>query len=171
MIFYFSLNGPLGVVSKPRMRICFDPDTEIPRLQKWFTENNHPSRKQVSTGSQPCNKFKQFWPSFHFQASSTLPQTFCMFTVATKNRQLLCCQIILLTPRMDITGVLLRLAVRALSSFISVMGIQITQHSDFSLQSRGGHRDLEKNWECLLFTTVNWFSLHQMRVVQHQYSF
>ena len=35
------------MVAKPRMRICFDPETEIPRLQQWFAENNHPSRQQV----------------------------------------------------------------------------------------------------------------------------
>ena len=35
-------------VSRPRMRICFDPETEIPRLQRWFAENNHPSRQQVT---------------------------------------------------------------------------------------------------------------------------
>ena len=34
-------------VTRPRMRICFDPETEIPRLQKWFSENNHPTRQQV----------------------------------------------------------------------------------------------------------------------------
>ena len=34
-------------VTKPRMRICFDPETEIPKLQKWFSENNHPTRQQV----------------------------------------------------------------------------------------------------------------------------
>ena len=34
-------------VTKPRMRICFDPETEIPKLQKWFAENNHPTRQQV----------------------------------------------------------------------------------------------------------------------------
>ena len=34
-------------VAKPRMRICFDPETEIPKLQKWFAENNHPTRQQV----------------------------------------------------------------------------------------------------------------------------
>ena len=32
---------------KPRMRICFDPEHEIPKLQSWFAENNHPSRLQV----------------------------------------------------------------------------------------------------------------------------
>ena len=35
------------VIAKPRMRICFDPETEIPRLQQWFAENNHPTRQQV----------------------------------------------------------------------------------------------------------------------------
>ena len=34
-------------ITRPRMRICFDPETEIPRLQKWFAENNHPTRQQV----------------------------------------------------------------------------------------------------------------------------
>ena len=33
--------------AKPRMRICFDPEHEIPKLQSWFAENNHPSRLQV----------------------------------------------------------------------------------------------------------------------------
>jgi hypothetical protein len=33
---------------KPRMRICFDPETELPKLQKWFKDNNHPTRQQVS---------------------------------------------------------------------------------------------------------------------------
>ena len=33
--------------TKPRMRICFDPEHEIPKLQAWFSENNHPSRLQV----------------------------------------------------------------------------------------------------------------------------
>lgn len=36
------------MLQKPRMRVCFDPEFEIPRLQKWFAENNHPSRQQVS---------------------------------------------------------------------------------------------------------------------------
>ena len=33
--------------SQPRLRICFDPENEIPLLQKWFNLNNHPSRGQV----------------------------------------------------------------------------------------------------------------------------
>ena len=35
--------------SQPRLRICFDPEQEIPLLQKWFHVNNHPSRLQVSS--------------------------------------------------------------------------------------------------------------------------
>ena len=35
------------MITKPRMRVCFDPETEIPRLQKWFSESNHPTRQQV----------------------------------------------------------------------------------------------------------------------------
>lgn len=31
----------------PRMRVCFDPEKEIPLLHNWFRENNHPSRAQV----------------------------------------------------------------------------------------------------------------------------
>ena len=41
------LNADHLQVTRPRMRICFDPETEIPRLQKWFSENNHPTRQQV----------------------------------------------------------------------------------------------------------------------------
>ena len=40
----FSLPGP---ETRPRMRICFDPEHEIPKLQQWFQLNNHPSRLQV----------------------------------------------------------------------------------------------------------------------------
>ena len=42
-------NSPsnLHYENKPRMRICFDPEHEIPKLQSWFAENNHPSRLQV----------------------------------------------------------------------------------------------------------------------------
>ena len=32
---------------RPRMRVCFDPENEIPLLQKWFQENQHPTRAQV----------------------------------------------------------------------------------------------------------------------------
>ena len=45
------------VENKPRMRICFDPEHEIPKLQSWFAENNHPSRHQVQ--SKQRNKVKK----------------------------------------------------------------------------------------------------------------
>ncbi|KAL3887904.1 hypothetical protein ACJMK2_000291 [Sinanodonta woodiana] len=32
---------------KTRMRTSFDPEHEIPRLQKWFQDNQHPSREQM----------------------------------------------------------------------------------------------------------------------------
>ena len=32
---------------KTRMRTSFDPEHEIPRLQKWFVESQHPSREQM----------------------------------------------------------------------------------------------------------------------------
>ena len=32
---------------KTRMRTSFDPEHEIPRLQKWFVDNQHPSREQM----------------------------------------------------------------------------------------------------------------------------
>ncbi|XP_052763296.1 uncharacterized protein LOC128205596 isoform X2 [Mya arenaria] len=32
---------------KTRMRTSFDPECEIPRLQRWFAENQHPSREQM----------------------------------------------------------------------------------------------------------------------------
>ena len=32
---------------KTRMRTSFDPEHEIPRLQKWFMDNQHPSREQM----------------------------------------------------------------------------------------------------------------------------
>ena len=35
---------------RPRMRVCFDPEKEIPLLQKWFSFNNHPTRTQVLPG-------------------------------------------------------------------------------------------------------------------------
>ena len=41
------LARPQHNFDKPRMRICFDPEHEIPKLQSWFAENNHPSRLQV----------------------------------------------------------------------------------------------------------------------------
>ncbi|KAF7263024.1 hypothetical protein GWI33_003715, partial [Rhynchophorus ferrugineus] len=32
---------------KTRMRTSFDPELELPKLQRWFTENQHPSRQQI----------------------------------------------------------------------------------------------------------------------------
>ena len=55
----FSLPGP---EARPRMRICFDPEHEIPKLQQWFQLNNHPSRLQVahiSLKSSFSNNLKQ----------------------------------------------------------------------------------------------------------------
>lgn len=45
-------------VTKPRMRICFDPETEIPKLQKWFAENNHPTRQQVEEYVRELNSLE-----------------------------------------------------------------------------------------------------------------
>lgn len=36
------------LTQKTRMRTSFDPELELPKLQKWFLENQHPSRQQVS---------------------------------------------------------------------------------------------------------------------------
>ena len=35
------------IPGKTRMRTSFDPENEIPRLQKWFVDNQHPSREQM----------------------------------------------------------------------------------------------------------------------------
>ena len=40
-------NGGKGGDGKGRLRICFDPELELPRLQEWFHQNQHPTRKQV----------------------------------------------------------------------------------------------------------------------------
>ncbi|KAJ4450392.1 hypothetical protein ANN_01816 [Periplaneta americana] len=32
---------------KTRMRTSFDPELELPKLQRWFSENQHPSRQQI----------------------------------------------------------------------------------------------------------------------------
>ena len=39
--------GVKGGEGKGRLRICFDPELELPRLQDWFRQNQHPTRKQV----------------------------------------------------------------------------------------------------------------------------
>lgn len=41
-------NPYLGLMpGKTRIRTSFDPEHEIPRLQKWFTANQHPTREQM----------------------------------------------------------------------------------------------------------------------------
>ncbi len=45
---YPTLRGELNAhFSRARMRTSFDPDLEIPRLQRWFEQNQHPSRDQM----------------------------------------------------------------------------------------------------------------------------
>lgn len=34
---------------KTRMRTSFDPEMELPKLQKWFQDNPHPSRQQIQS--------------------------------------------------------------------------------------------------------------------------
>ena len=40
-----------GGDAKGRLRICFDPELELPRLQEWFRQHPHPSRKQACSSS------------------------------------------------------------------------------------------------------------------------
>ncbi|XP_034651472.1 uncharacterized protein LOC117890632 [Drosophila subobscura] len=42
-------HGPQYPNQKTRMRTSFDPEMELPKLQKWFQENPHPSRQQIQT--------------------------------------------------------------------------------------------------------------------------
>nr|XP_017025233.1 uncharacterized protein LOC108076750 isoform X2 [Drosophila kikkawai] len=42
-------HGPQYPNQKTRMRTSFDPEMELPKLQKWFAENPHPSRQQIQT--------------------------------------------------------------------------------------------------------------------------
>ncbi|XP_023245666.1 uncharacterized protein LOC106644744, partial [Copidosoma floridanum] len=39
--------GLLAFSHKSRMRTSFDPELELPRLQHWFGENQHPTRQQI----------------------------------------------------------------------------------------------------------------------------
>ena len=50
-------DGVKGGDGKGRLRICFDPELELPRLQDWFRQNQHPTRKQVKDqhGDKGCN--------------------------------------------------------------------------------------------------------------------
>lgn len=49
------MNLPTYSLNRTRMRTSFDPDNEIPRLQKWFQENEHPSRDQMLLYLQELN--------------------------------------------------------------------------------------------------------------------
>ena len=46
---YPALRGELNTThfSRTRIRTSFDPDLEIPRLQRWFEQNQHPTRDQM----------------------------------------------------------------------------------------------------------------------------
>ena len=49
-----------GGAPRVRMRTTFDPEQELPRLQKWFAENQHPTRFQVSNNNKIRNKFANY---------------------------------------------------------------------------------------------------------------
>lgn len=40
---------------KTRMRSSFDPEMELPKLQRWFNENPHPTRQQIQIYVQELN--------------------------------------------------------------------------------------------------------------------
>ncbi|CAG5130437.1 unnamed protein product [Candidula unifasciata] len=49
-------NPYLGLMpGKTRIRTSFDPEHEIPRLQKWFSANQHPTREQMMRFMQELN--------------------------------------------------------------------------------------------------------------------
>lgn len=54
------------LTQKTRMRTSFDPELELPKLQKWFLENQHPSRQQVGPsaagGEDPLGMRQLFCP-------------------------------------------------------------------------------------------------------------
>lgn len=52
------------LAQKTRMRTSFDPELELPKLQKWFQENQHPSRQQVIF--QFARFFNRFLKSSHY---------------------------------------------------------------------------------------------------------
>nr|XP_023018172.1 uncharacterized protein LOC111507143 [Leptinotarsa decemlineata] len=43
---------------KTRMRTSFDPELELPKLQRWFTENQHPSRQQIQQYVKELNNLE-----------------------------------------------------------------------------------------------------------------
>ncbi|KAJ8984526.1 hypothetical protein NQ317_010997 [Molorchus minor] len=43
---------------KTRMRTSFDPELELPKLQRWFMENQHPSRQQIQQYVKELNSLE-----------------------------------------------------------------------------------------------------------------
>ncbi|XP_054268254.1 homeobox protein dve-1-like [Macrosteles quadrilineatus] len=43
---------------KTRMRTSFDPELELPKLQRWFLENQHPSRQQIQQYVKELNNLE-----------------------------------------------------------------------------------------------------------------
>ncbi|KAG8273892.1 DNA binding [Homalodisca vitripennis] len=43
---------------KTRMRTSFDPELELPKLQRWFCENQHPSRQQIQQYVKELNNLE-----------------------------------------------------------------------------------------------------------------
>ncbi|XP_039275402.1 uncharacterized protein LOC111043549 [Nilaparvata lugens] len=43
---------------KTRMRTSFDPELELPKLQRWFCENQHPSRQQIQQYVKELNSLE-----------------------------------------------------------------------------------------------------------------
>lgn len=43
---------------KTRMRTSFDPELELPKLQQWFMENQHPSRQQIQQFVRELNSLE-----------------------------------------------------------------------------------------------------------------
>lgn len=68
---------------KTRMRTSFDPELELPKLQRWFAENQHPSRQQVSCYALSDLYLHQIWmqgqPSKHLNVENetATPIYFC----------------------------------------------------------------------------------------------
>ncbi|XP_031336977.1 uncharacterized protein LOC116166246 isoform X2 [Photinus pyralis] len=43
---------------KTRMRTSFDPELELPKLQRWFSDNQHPSRQQIQQYVKELNSLE-----------------------------------------------------------------------------------------------------------------
>ncbi|XP_063394969.1 homeobox protein dve-1 [Cydia fagiglandana] len=43
---------------KTRMRTSFDPELELPKLQRWFSENQHPTRQQIQQYVRELNNLE-----------------------------------------------------------------------------------------------------------------